>query len=376
MQKPHCTANWSTKACCRGWRPRPSAGAARPSMVVTSAAVGPCRGDQAGQHGDAVEVDGAGAALALGAALLGAGEADLVPQPVEQRHARRAPAAVTAVPLTVQLDRRGVVVGDRTPPARDRRRRGPPRKTGRAGQRSRSRPSRSAGQGAADHHLDLLGAVGRPWPGRRRSASRPAAASRAASAIVASSRVRPTRCSSAAAARDHRRGHAAQRQAGRGHRAVVAGQPDDHRQVDDGDGLGPALAELHEHPALVRRPASGTSRPTISSPGSSTVAPQPGEQLPHRHPPLAPAPTAGRTTASSAHSAEMVSLAGLAVTRLPATVARFRSAGEPTSRQAWAKRQRPVDHEGGADHLVVGDQAARAAAGRRRPRSGPDPGCG
>ena len=42
------------------------------------------------------------------------------------------------------------------------------------------------------------------------------------------------------------------------------------------------------------------------------------------------------TAASSATSAEMVSLAGLAVTMLPTTVARLRSGGEPTSRHAWA----------------------------------------
>src|SRR5690242_11792514 len=42
------------------------------------------RRDEARVHGQSVEVDGAGAALALAAALLGAGEAELVTQGVEE----------------------------------------------------------------------------------------------------------------------------------------------------------------------------------------------------------------------------------------------------------------------------------------------------
>jgi hypothetical protein len=50
------------------------------------------------------------------------------------------------------------------------------------------------------------------------------------------------------------------------------------------------------------------------------------------------------TVAPSAVSAEMVSLAGLAVTMLPTTVARLRSCGEPTSRHACASASASVRH--------------------------------
>ncbi len=49
----------------------------------------------------------------------------------------------------------------------------------------------------------------------------------------------------------------------------------------------------------------------------------------------------------------MVSLAGLAVTRLPATVARFRNWGEPISQQGGAD-------VGGSDDVVVGDESPEA----------------
>ena len=73
------------KACCIGCS-APSA-AARPSIVVTGR---PCAADrqrQAGEDAPAVDEDGAGAALAVVAALLGAGQAEMLAQRVEQRRA-------------------------------------------------------------------------------------------------------------------------------------------------------------------------------------------------------------------------------------------------------------------------------------------------
>ena len=61
---------------------------ARPSMVVTGAALHRDRKRQAGEHAPAVDQHRAGAALAVVAALLRAGEAEVLAQRIEQRRAR------------------------------------------------------------------------------------------------------------------------------------------------------------------------------------------------------------------------------------------------------------------------------------------------
>ena len=56
-------------------------------MVVISLALGRGRKRQAGQHAPSVDQHGAGAALAVVAAFLGAGQAEMLAQRVEQRGA-------------------------------------------------------------------------------------------------------------------------------------------------------------------------------------------------------------------------------------------------------------------------------------------------
>ena len=85
MQKPHWTAPLSRNAC---WSGLSAPSAARPSTVRISRAVGLDREHQAGVDGPAVDDDGAGAALADEAALLGAGQLEVVAQDVEQRVVR------------------------------------------------------------------------------------------------------------------------------------------------------------------------------------------------------------------------------------------------------------------------------------------------
>ena len=61
-----------------------------------------------------------------------------------------------------------------------------------------------------------------------------------------------------------------------------------------------------------------------------------------------------------AHSGVMVSLAGLAVTRLPATVPRLRICGAPTSQQARARGKACAHGLRRGHDLVVGDQRPQA----------------
>ena len=55
----------------------------------------------------------------------------------------------------------------------------------------------------------------------------------------------------------------------------------------------------------------------------------------------------------------MVSLAGLAVMRLPATVPRLRICGAPTSQHALASGKARSTHRRRAGHLVVSDQRSQ-----------------
>ena len=75
------SASWSRNARCTGCRSSPSA---RPAAVtIVGAVVGHGQG-QAAVDAAAVEQDGAGAALAVVTALLGAGDAEMLAQRVEQ----------------------------------------------------------------------------------------------------------------------------------------------------------------------------------------------------------------------------------------------------------------------------------------------------
>ena len=92
MQKPHCRPWHSRNACCTG----PS----EPSGLVEPFDRGdlvPDRGDrehQAGAHRAAVDQDRAGAADAVLAADVGAGQPEVVAQRVGQQPARRHPDVV------------------------------------------------------------------------------------------------------------------------------------------------------------------------------------------------------------------------------------------------------------------------------------------
>ena len=82
MQKPHWTAPSSRKACWSG-RQRPSGRQALDGRDL--AAVRLDRQDEAGVDDAAVQADRAGAALAHEAALLRAGQLEVVAEHVEQR---------------------------------------------------------------------------------------------------------------------------------------------------------------------------------------------------------------------------------------------------------------------------------------------------
>ena len=93
----------------------------------------------------------------------------------------------------------------------------------------------------------------------------------------------------------------------------------------------PSLAQIPDSES----PSVGNSIAVMSSPGCRTVERKPVKKSSRRT--VRSAPLLAMTTiASSASSAEIVSLAGLAVAMLPAIVARLRSCGDPISRQAWA----------------------------------------
>jgi hypothetical protein len=64
------------------------------------------------------------------------------------------------------------------------------------------------------------------------------------------------------------------------------------------------------------------------------------------------------TRASSASSGAIVSLAGLAVMTLPATVARLRICGAPTSQHARASGNALFDDQWAGDDLIVRDERA------------------
>ena len=85
VQKPHCSAWCLRKDFCSGVR---SASLDRPSTVTTLRAFGLHREHQAGAHRLAVDQHGAGAADAVLAADMGAGEPQLVAQAIGQRQAR------------------------------------------------------------------------------------------------------------------------------------------------------------------------------------------------------------------------------------------------------------------------------------------------
>ena len=87
---------------------------------------------------------------------------------------------------------------------------------------------------------------------------------------------------------------------------------------------------------MPRRPPPSASKAMLvtSSPGSSAVARKPVKNASIGMVRSSLPADETVTSAPSAYRAEMVSLAGLAVTMLPAIVARLRSCGDPTSRQA------------------------------------------
>ena len=84
VQKPHCSAWQSVNACCTGCSLSPLA---MPSIVTMLRAVGLRRQHGAGLHGAAVDMHRAAAALAGIAADVGAGEAEMVAQQIDQQRA-------------------------------------------------------------------------------------------------------------------------------------------------------------------------------------------------------------------------------------------------------------------------------------------------
>ena len=104
MQKPHCRPWLSWNACCR--RPRVPSGSARPSTVVTDAAVGLHGEHQAGADRLAVEQDVAVAAEAVLAGDVRAGQIEILAQEVRERPARLdEPLAPRAVDLDAHAER-------------------------------------------------------------------------------------------------------------------------------------------------------------------------------------------------------------------------------------------------------------------------------
>ena len=85
VQKPHCRPCFSQNAVCIGWRSSPSA---RPSIVVIVGAVGLDREHRARLDRPAVDVDGAGAALAGVAADVRAGQVEVLTQGLDEEPSR------------------------------------------------------------------------------------------------------------------------------------------------------------------------------------------------------------------------------------------------------------------------------------------------
>ena len=108
VQKPHCSAWHSWKACCTG--PSSPSGSRQPSVVVIAAPSTDTANIRQRPHRRAVDQHGAGAADAVLAADVGAGEPDVVPDRVGQqpagRHRHRVRHAVD--------DQRDVVQGARS----------------------------------------------------------------------------------------------------------------------------------------------------------------------------------------------------------------------------------------------------------------------
>ena len=110
VQKPHWRPCFSQKAVCIGWRSSPSA---RPSMVLIVGAVGLDGEHRAGLDRPAIDVDGAGAALAGVAADVGAGQVEILAQGLDEESSR----------LDVELvgrpidDERDVLAHGHEPPA-------------------------------------------------------------------------------------------------------------------------------------------------------------------------------------------------------------------------------------------------------------------
>ena len=85
MQNPHWSAWWRLNASCSG----ESRASSRERLHgLDGRTVRLDREQAAGAHGDAVEPDGAGAADAVLAAHVGAGEAEAVPEEVGQEQPR------------------------------------------------------------------------------------------------------------------------------------------------------------------------------------------------------------------------------------------------------------------------------------------------
>ena len=105
MQKPHCRPWHSANACCTG--PSEPSALVSPSTVVISAVDRRDREHQARPHRPPVDQHGAGAADAVLAADVGAGQAEVVAQRVGEQpprgHARLVGDAVDAQPDVVQL---------------------------------------------------------------------------------------------------------------------------------------------------------------------------------------------------------------------------------------------------------------------------------
>ena len=316
--------------------------------------VGAGRGHQARQHGPAVEVDGAGAALALGAALLGAGQPEVESQPVQQRPARRVGGAALDA---VDGGGDGAGVADLPPGGLLRSCRfrsiGGDDQAGRAlGPGGGLSAGRQGAQRPLHHHLDRVAAVlgggaqvvdgGDRGPGRGRDLG---------------GRVVEEPAPGYAGGRVHQldgRADTAQ-----GHHQVgdrpVAALGDDRGRVDHRDGLRPPQPELHED-----APAAPTER-VEGDPGHEFARLQrggseTGEEVLDRH---GPGPASRRR--DSHVGAERVQRGDGVVGRAGrddvaddrGPVAKLRTPDlQAGLREREPHRQHPLE----ADHVAVGDQ--------------------
>ena len=133
--------------------------------------------------------------------------------------------------------------------------------------------------------------------------------------------------------------------------ARVAIAFDDQRHADHADGLGAAQTELDEDAVWLALMAGKEMRVSISSGARSTWR----KPVQKSRKDIVRSPRAALrtlTVASSAISGTMESLAGLAVMMLPATVARLRICGAPTSQQARASGKACSTISGLATHWL------------------------